>query len=287
MKLISTFITLSAFIFVSACSEDSNTNTNANTTTPKAAVITSANSQDLAIAATAGASKSVNPDSTTSFDTLAFTSTLRNLSTQSGTALADYKACSTGDNTNTTDVITGPDGSTSVDTTISFTDCDLNASGVIVNGELLINSAYDATTFATSFSMIFNNFTVTEQGVVENIDFSMQCGTVNTSTFEYDCSTTSSSVTAIDSRSYAIKTQSITGDASSGYSVSATVTDPDHGEIAIQASNILFNCPAPDADRPSTGSIAFTSSGKSGAISFDSCSTYSVTVDGVATSYTW
>jgi len=285
MKLISTIITLSAFMLVSACSEDNNTNN-----TPKTANITPANSQDLAIAATVGASKSINPDSTASFDTLAFTNTLRNLSTQSatsGTALADYKACSTGDNINTTDVTTSPDGSSSVDTTITFIECNLNNNGAIVNGELLINSSYVASTFATSFSMVFNNFTVTEQGVVENIDFSMQCGTVNTNTFEYDCSTTSSSVTAIDTRNYTIKTESITGDATSGYSVSAIVTDPDHGDIAIKASNILFNCLAPDADRPGSGTIDFTSNGDSAAVSFDNCSSYTVTVNGVANLYTW
>ncbi len=282
MKLIKPFLTLSAFILISACSEDTSTSA------PKAAVITTANSQDLAIAATAGTSKSVNPDSTPSFDILAFSNALRDLNAQSatsGTALADYKACSTGDNTNTTNVNISNDGSSSVDTTITFTDCDLNASGVIVNGELLINSTYDATTYATSFSMIFNNFTVSEQGIVENIDFSMQCGTVNTTTFEYAC-TTSSNITAIDSRNYAIKDSNITGDATSGYNISATVTDPDHGDIAIEATNILFNCPAPDEDRPSTGSITFTSSGKSGAVTFDSCSTYTVAVDGLATSYT-
>ncbi|VAW64314.1 hypothetical protein MNBD_GAMMA09-1387 [hydrothermal vent metagenome] len=291
MKLIRSFIALTAFLLISACSDDTSTASSSK------AAITSSNSQDLAIAATEGAKQSINTDSasifktsTSSFNTEAFSKTVIDQTQQAADngALPDYNnLCSSGTSTANTPV--NNNGGTTTNTSITFTNCDLNATGVIVNGDLSVTTSYNATTFATSFSMIYNNFTVSYQGNIENINFSMECGTTTNSTtnaFEYSC-TSSSSILGIDGRNYFVDNISVSGDFNSGFNVSATVTDPDHGDISIKATNVLFDCAAPYAGRPSTGSISFTDNTKSGSITFDSCSSYTVAVDGVATSYTW
>ena len=284
MKSIGIFFTLLTFIFITACSEDTSSNTTASS------VITSANAQDLAIAATEGTKQSVNTNSAkflktsaTPFDTSTLSKTIID-QTQQATDIGSLPTlfdnlCNSGSSTPVTTI----DNTGATIISITFVDCDLSATGAILNGVVTVTITA-ATNGDTNFNLIYNNFTVNYQGNIETINFSMQCNI--TSTFQTSC-TSSSNILGIDGRNYLISNISVSGDSSSGFNVSATVTDPDHGNISIKASNVLFDCAAPDAGRPSTGSIIFTSNGENATVIFDSCSTYTVTVNGVATSYTW
>ena len=135
----------------------------------------------------------------------------------------------------------------------------------------------------SNFTITYNNLTITGFGVTETVNATVSCSTSGSS---FSC-TTNTSITGIDGRKYAVSNISVSGSEFSGYDVSATVVDPTHGSISITATAVKFDCTGSTAGRPSSGTIAFTSSGRTGTVTFDSCNSYTVTLDGVADFYNW
>ncbi|MCW9046552.1 MAG: hypothetical protein OQK46_00625 [Gammaproteobacteria bacterium] len=255
---------------ISACSSDSG---------PSAAIITADNVQDLSIAATESAKQSVttnnanfylkSSNSTSSSDMIS--EKVREIAFEATSIGTLSEICPGGgsysDNISTT--------SSSASGSITFNACD--------TGDGVISGVVTFSGNDNSFTITYNNVTITAPGISETLNATISCTSTNTS---FDCTTTTS-ITGIDGRTYSVSNVTVSGNSFSGYNVSATVVDPTHGTISINATSILFNCSAPNEGRPSSGSITFTSSGKSGSVVYDSCSSYTVTLDGVANSYNW
>jgi len=253
---------------ISACSSDSG---------PSAATISADNIQDLSIAATESAKQSVT---TNNANFLAKSSN----TTSSSDIISDkvreivfeaqtLGAICLGGGTYSDNISAN---NSSASGSITFTNCD-TGDGVVINGVVTFSGNEN------NFTITYNNVTITGFGVSETLNATISCTTTNSS---FDCTTTTS-ITGIDGRTYSVSNVSVSGNNSSGYNVTATVVDPTHGTITINASLIVFNCSAPNADRPSSGTITVTSGGQSGTVTFDSCSSYTVTFNGVANTYNW
>lgn len=241
------------------------------------AEITAANAQDLSIAATESTKQAVATDSANFL--------LKSSNSESPADIVINKVreivfeaqtlgiiCTGGGNYSDNISESGSSASGS----ITFNSCDVG-DGVTINGSVTFSGNQN------SFTISYNNLTITGFGETNTINATITCTNTSTSS---SC-TTNTSITGIDGRTYAVSEISVSGNSFSGYNVSASVTDPTHGKITINASNVAFNCTSPNAGRPSSGNITFSSNGKSGSVVFDSCSSYTVTVDNVANSYTW
>ncbi len=240
--------------------------------------ITADNVQSLSIAATEGASQSISSNKANLFNY----KTSSDVSTSQ--AVDDFNkslteniyspafACINSPTGQFTDNFgTGPTGS------YDFVQCEVTT-GIVINGSVVISGSQSA------FSLSYNNFTVKiGDNPAQEIDLSIDCEITNNTT---SC-TKSSSVLGIDNRTYTISNLSVSGDEVNGYNVTATVTDPDHGKIDINASDMYFNCSSPYEDRPSSGQITFSAGGKSATVVYNSCNSYTVTLDGVANIYSW
>ncbi|MCW8909834.1 MAG: hypothetical protein OQK76_04345, partial [Gammaproteobacteria bacterium] len=121
------------------------------------------------------------------------------------------------------------------------------------------------------------NLSFSQNGNTESITGSGTCDA------QFNCSMTAS-FTGIDGRTYTTTSMSVTGDNTSGYTVSGTITDPDHGNITLATNTpVTFNC----ADgRPDAGQITVTG-GSSATVVFNECSSFSITFDGSTTAYNW
>lgn len=253
---------------------------------PVTATIDDANKQDLAVAATEAAKSAANggdassnipglPKPAPSAATLI--ATMKDIaSNHTAAIIQDLSStlCSTG-----TAILDINDNTGNGSFTYNM--CDTGF--VIYDGTATINTTTSGSIFTTTVTM--NNFTISYGGETETINFSVTC-TTNTggSTFDQTC-TYSSSTLGIDGRTYSISDIDISGDAFSGYSMSATVTDPDHGNIMFSTNSpVTFNC---TDGQPDSGTITVTAGSSTMTITFNSCSSFTVTFDGVATMYNW
>jgi hypothetical protein len=165
--------------------------------------------------------------------------------------------------------------------TITFTNCamsDTEGGTVVMDGTVTFN----ANTSADSLNMVFN-VTVAYIGESQSINMTLACS--NISTDAISCSMTSD-FAGIDGRVYRIEDQNVSGNEVSGYYVSMTFYDPDHGWVDVTTSQPLtYDC---TEAVPSSGMLTLSgASGSSATVSFDNCSSYTVTVDGVGTTYDW
>ena len=265
----------SASLLLSACSSGSDS-------AAKEADITADNAKDLAVAATESTKQAVASEgapsifktSASQFDTQSFSEKLVQ-QVQPASDPYDFNSLCTGGGSASSNF--SSDGTNG---TISFNSCDMGF-GTIVNGSVSFQGNY--TSSGGSYSIEYNNFTVTYNGITETIDFSMDCTYNNQG--DSSC-TTSSTAMGIDGRTYTVKNIDVSGDDMSGYNMTAEVVDPDYGTISVNATAVKFDCAA---GTPSSGSITFSAGGKTGTVTFDSCSSFTVTIDdgAVSTTYNW
>jgi len=273
MKFINYALFLLTFVFLSACGGGGSSSTPA----PTAATLSSINAQDLSIAATESTKQAISSDSA---NFLAKSTSGIDSNKQIAEKVREiiFEAQSLGsicsDGGTYDDNIA--QNSSSASGIITFTNCN-------IGGGITLEGTVTFTRTSTSFTMIYNNLTVTVIDEIQTINATIVC---NTSNQPFTCST-NTTITGIDGRTYDVSKISVTGSITSGFSVSATVVDPTHGIITVTATAVKFDCTTPIAGRPSSGRITFTANGKTGTVSFDSCSAYTVTLDGVANSYTW
>jgi hypothetical protein len=166
--------------------------------------------------------------------------------------------------------------------TITFTNCGISdgtGSAIVLNGTV----DFTYVTSTDSISMVYH-VTVSYAGESQAINMTVAC--VDFMTSSPTC-TVSSDFTGLDSRVYRITDISVSGNASSGFYINATIYDPDSGRFDMTTSvPILFDCPT--AGIPSTGVIGISGSGgTSASISFDDCSSFTVTINGVPETYNW
>ncbi|RDH82451.1 MAG: hypothetical protein DIZ80_09165 [endosymbiont of Galathealinum brachiosum] len=247
---------------------------------PTAATLSADNAQDLAIAATESTKQAVTADSANFLAKTSNTANTTDLISNKVREIA-FEATSLGPVSaicpfggTYSDSISA--GSTSASGSITFSQCGV-ADGITITGVVTFSGN------ESNFTITYNNLSITGLGVTETVNASVSCSTSGSS---FSC-TTNTSITGIDGRTYAVSNISVSGDEFSGYDVNATVVDPTHGSITITATDITFNCTGSTAGRPSSGTITFTSDGRTGSVTFNSCNSYTVTLDGVATPYTW
>ncbi len=164
---------------------------------------------------------------------------------------------------------------------ITFTSCamsDMQGGTVVINGSV----TFSANTSADTLNMAFR-VTVTYIGESQSVNMTLACN--NISTPSVSCSMTSD-FTGIDGRVYRIEELTVSGSESSGFYVGMRLYDPDYGWVDVTTSQPLtYDCAN---GMPGSGMITVNGSGGSFAsASFDSCSSYTVTVDGVGSTYSW
>lgn len=152
--------------------------------------------------------------------------------------------------------------------TITYNNCALSGSAMTVNGTVLMD--YDDISNPSNFSITYSNFAVTDPvNGTTTINMTMIC-TNSSCTFNSD-------FVGSDGVTHRITNFSIVGDASSGFSGSASFFHGTYGEVSITFNGITYgSCGA----IPDGGNISFTGSGSSsGSITFNSDCTVSGTWD--------
>ena len=169
-----------------------------------------------------------------------------------------------------------------VSATSGYYDYDLctDASGVTYDGTITYTAAYTSNT-DFSYSMTYTDFSISSSLYSSTFSGTYSCTLSGTLV---DCSF--SSLTTYAGVTYDIENITITADLS-GYDFSYSMNSSSYGDITVSTSTpISFNCTG--SSHPDTGSISFTGvNGSSGTITFDSCTSFTVTVDGVADTYNY
>ena len=145
------------------------------------------------------------------------------------------------------------------------------SSGVITYNNLCMDSG-----FSGFGSMIINGVATISGGVTTYSDLtvSFEDGTLLT------CNASDCEMSAVyagpDGVVYRVADVGVVGDSTSGYSVDASYCHGTHGCLTVMTdSPIVFSC---SNGRPESGSISFSSTGgSSGSITFNSCTSYTVT----------
>ena len=270
MKTFGKLITAASIAFLTACGGGGGAST---------AELSADNVVDLAVAGTEAAKSSATSTEafafksgqSSSFDSQAFAKQIAQdlYATQD---LSSY-LCSTGSY-----IINIPDSATqtSFTATATFTNCTISDSysTVTINGTINISGT------ASSIN-ISANLTITENGVSETVSFSGSCSYSNATVGA--CSY-SSTFTGVDGRTYTSANMSVSGNYISGYTVSGSVTDPDHGVITISTQQpVTFNC---TDGSPDSGQITITGNG-SATVTFNDCNSFTVTYNGSSNTYNW
>lgn len=179
-------------------------------------------------------------------------------------------------------IITTPDVIVAGDmsATAEFVDCtftDEFSAVVIINGSMLTSGN------ATSFT-IDANITVSVDGIEETVTFNGTCSLPSDpQQLDATCSY-ESTYTGVDGNTYSIADISVSGDEISGFTVNGSMTHPEHGDITITTTTpVTFNCAG---DTPDAGEIVVSGHGEA-IVTFDNCDQFSVTYDGVLTTYNW
>lgn len=285
MKNIIKYLFLCFFmVSVTACSSSSGGgDSDSNGDQVQEARVNSGNAEQLGTAATEAAKQAVLNNSTS---ILGFKSSnnpaIADVSTELSKSFARRVAsipvpgleCGLG----SADEITNPDGST----TVTFINCDFFDLGILVfNGTVLAFTSTSGNT--TTVDLDYINFTIDDGVDIVTLDMQASCTTDNT-TMETSC--TFSDIVGFDGRIYTFSDATVTGDGISGYTVSATIVDPDHGNFSIVTTNpILFGCAN---GQPISGEIQFTDgAGVLVTVTFNDCASFSVSYSGTSEIYFW
>ena len=273
MKFLATLFSACSLLALTACGGGgSNT-----------ATLSADNVVDLAVAGTGAAKSSATSDQVFTFKSgqtgSTFDSTeFSKMVAQNLYATQDLSAalCSTGSY-----IINIPDNATSASftATATFTNCVISDpySTVTINGSINISGNSSSLSISANLSVSENG------GAPESFTFSGSCS-YNSSTGQLGACSYSTTFTGIDGRNYTFTNMSISGNDISGYTVSGTVTDPDHGSISITTPQpVTFNC---SNGNPDNGQIVITGDG-SATVDFIDCNSFAITFDGSTTTYNW
>jgi len=170
-----------------------------------------------------------------------------------------------------------PGGSTSV----NFVTCDLFGSGTILDG--LVTASSSDSGDITTVTLAYVGFIISIGDEETILDFEAVCDTNNTSGAT---SCAFPNVVGYDGRVYDFSDVAVSGDAISGYSVTASIVDPDHGSFSIvTTAPILFTCPN---GLPELGALQFTDgAGVLVTVTFSNCDSYVVSYSGTSEIYPW
>lgn len=244
------------------------------------ASISADNQASLAVAATAGASQAIaeNAAQDAVFRPAPVTAFVLSFSQQIYTQLttANRTANQPVDNVcllgGSLDVTSNQD---ETQITMIFTNCTvIGGNGEVVNGTVFVTSDPQN---INNFSIRFVNVRVQYLGESYTINMTISCNSLG-------C-TWSSDFTGPDGRIYRTENAVVSSFGANTFNINATVYDPDNGSIAISGTVTYGGCAG---GVPSSGSLTLTgSSTTSGSVTFNSCESFTVTVDGDPTVYLW
>ena len=153
--------------------------------------------------------------------------------------------------------------------------------GLTLNGTAIIATSQTGDVIITTYD--FNDFTVDDGSGPQPLNLIAICEN-NTSTRTIDCSYRTEAVGA-DGRTYIAAVSSISGDDTAGYLVTATVNDPDFGNINITTiAAVTFNC---TNDYPDSGSIKIEGESNEMVLTFVDCDNYSITFNSSTITGAW
>lgn len=163
--------------------------------------------------------------------------------------------------------------------TVNFNACDTGYG--VIDGTMTVTSSTSGNVTTYTISA---NLTVSYMGNVETIKYSSTC-TFDQSAGTQSC-TYNSSGSGIDGRTYDVSDIKVSGDGASGYTVSATVTDPDNGVITIRTTTpVRFgSC---TNNQPESGVIEVSDGTNTMTVTFNDCDSYTIDFNGTTTTYTW
>ena len=267
---------LSASAFVAGCSSSDDDGGTTTTTPAGKATITTENYKDLAVAATEGSKRATSSNSSSGFAALAASlKTSNKAANKSISSPLQELIPGICENNGTAD-ISGLDSIDQNSTSFSF---DMTFTNCLVEGATVSGSASVTSDISGSFSATYTNFQVTVDGETETLNGTITCDSVG------NCEENLSFGGELDGRTYETEGMEVTGNATDGFNVSGTVTDPTHGEIDIVVSGVTFNC---SGGQPGTGSVTITGEGGATAtVTFDGCDEFTVTFDGVSETFLW
>lgn len=269
-----------------SCGGGSSSNTNNNNTgsnltyngSTSAATVDSSNADKLAVAATGGTSQAIASGNAPVLRSSPVVSRLLELSALVGKKLSLA-------NRTANQPVNGICSSGSIDATYNadysrvtlvYSNCAYSGgygSSIVMNGTAIYNNYSDG-----SYSIQYINFTATYLGETYSLDMTLSCDA-------YDNCTYTTDYAGPDGRTYRVDGVTVTSTGTYSYSVTARVYDPDYGYVTIDADVTFGSCAG---GVPESGSITYTgSAGTSGSVVFNSCDSFTVTVDGVATDYNW
>lgn len=147
-----------------------------------------------------------------------------------------------------------------------------------------VRSTYSAD--GDSYSISYDDFSTYDSSTGETYSLT---GTTYTctglTTGNYNCAY-ADDWTDSSGETYRFESAVVSGDENSGYDVEMVVYDTENGYVSVDTtSSIFYNC---SDGSPSAGGITITGAeGTEGSISFDSCTSFTVMVDGVAQTFNW
>ncbi len=175
------------------------------------------------------------------------------------------------------DLLTNTSMSGSATLTLNKLCVDVGSVGkVIMSGQVYVSVVSTAAQDSDTTVVTYKNFTVSINGQTQTLNGTETCVYTNSTGLE-SCTSTEDFVGG-DGLTYQIQDVNVSGDATSGYSVGVTVYHPTYGYVTVTTIvPITFNCPN---GKPGVGEISFAGSGGSfGTITFDNCTTYTVSYD--------
>jgi len=181
-------------------------------------------------------------------------------------------------NPGSADETVNADGSTRV----IFVACDYEGLGLIIlDGSVTASSSVSGN--ITTVNLAYVGFIISIGGEDTILNFEASCDTDNT-TLETSCAFPD--VVGFDGRVYHFSDVAVSGDAISGYSVTASIVDPDHGSFSISTTApILFTCPN---GQPMLGALQFADDAEVlVTVTFNDCDSYSVSYNSTSEVYFW
>jgi hypothetical protein len=297
-KLSSLLLLSAAVILNTACSLEDGTHTTADTpvdtssfniTNELAATISAANAQDLATAGTEAIKQAANSKESSAITGSQATVVTGDSAIQSLTVSLSQQMVQQPSLVEITDPNTGASicesGILDLDPpTNTFTVVNCLILGVTLNGTLTTSAAESGNLVIRTYVFTDFNIATATNPTGTTLNIAVVCER-DTTISSLSCSYQSLS-TGVDGREYISSVVTITGDNNSGYSIETTVNDPTHGNVNVSTvAAVTLNCAN---GQPGSGEINVTDeSGGSLSVRFDSCTAYTVTLNGVANSYTW
>lgn len=275
MKKLSWFGLALTLSWLTACGGSSGSDSGYGGSTD-AAVISSENEQQIAVASTVGAKKAVaNDEAQSDFSGAGGVySNQQSLNAANDLVSSTYKLFTLPTAVDASEICTG--GGTASYTgnqtksTITYNSCVID--GSTASGTAVVTNSSDG-----SFKIEYKNFTITTEGITQTLNATISCDA------SFNCSIFSDFEE--NGRSYRIENSSVSGSSSTGYNVEARVYDEEYGYVEISSTGLVFDC---SNGNPSTGTIEVTDGeGNTASIEFVSCTEFTVTVDGSASSYIW